>query len=72
MTSLTSSFGTATITIVRAAGSTEPVAVYWSTAGTATPQDISGGFRLIGNADYVGIWENGNAGSRGMVRFDTN
>ncbi|MBL9139058.1 MAG: M10 family metallopeptidase C-terminal domain-containing protein [Verrucomicrobiales bacterium] len=49
---------TATITLVRAEGSSEPVAVYWSLGGTATPI-----------LDYTGIWENGTSGPRGVVSF---
>lgn len=48
----------ATITLVRAEGSSEPVAVYWSLGGTATPV-----------LDYTGIWENGSSGPRGIVSF---
>ena len=52
------SAGHADITLVRAAGSSEPVAVYWTLGGTATE-----------GVDYKGIWEDGTAGGRGIVHF---
>ncbi len=61
--------GPAKITLVRAAGSTEPVAIYWTTAGTATPGASTLAF-VLGTADYVGIWDNGTAGTRGIIRFE--
>ena len=49
---------TATITLVRAENSSDPVAVYWTLGGTATPF-----------LDYTGVWENGSTGARGIVSF---
>ncbi len=51
--------GSLDITLVRAEGSSEPVAVYWSVGGTATA-----------GSDYTGIWEKGTSGPRGFVRFE--
>lgn len=48
----------AVIHLVRAEGSSEPVAVYWTIGGTATP-----------GLDYTGVWENGTSGPRGVARF---
>ncbi|MCC6233547.1 MAG: hypothetical protein IT580_12930, partial [Verrucomicrobiales bacterium] len=48
----------ATITLVRAEGSSDPVAVYWSIGGTASPV-----------LDYTGVWESGLSGPRGIVSF---
>lgn len=47
------------VTLVRAGGSSNPIGVYWTTAGTATP-----------GADYTGaIWENGAVAPRHLVYF---
>ncbi len=47
-----------TVHLVRAEGSTQPLAVYWSVGGTATA-----------GLDYTGIWENGVSGPRGVAQF---
>jgi len=52
----------ATITLVRAEGSSHPLAAYWTAAGTAEEGAAAGD-------DYVGIWENELGRSRGLVRF---
>ncbi|MBM3881910.1 MAG: LEPR-XLL domain-containing protein, partial [Verrucomicrobia bacterium] len=57
------SAGVATITLVRAEGSSEPVAVYWSMGAPATPGIATPG------VDYTGIWEGGASGPRGIVSF---
>jgi hypothetical protein len=59
------SAGTATITLVRAAGSSQPVVVLWTEHGTANPL----GMFPASDADYVGIWEHGTWGKRMIVRF---
>ena len=46
------------ITLVRAEGSLEPVAVFWTLGGTATSV-----------ADYTSSWDLGTHGRRGIVRF---
>ncbi len=56
--SVTEGAGSAWITLARAAGSSEPTAVFWSVGGSATH-----------GLDYTGIWENGAAGPRGTVYF---
>ncbi len=49
------------ITLVRAGGSSNPIGVYWTTAGTATP-----------SADYTGaIWEHGAMPPRHWVYFES-
>ena len=59
-----------TITLVRAAGSSHPIAVYWTlgkpNVGTATP-----GLDYTDESGAPGIWEDGKpgAGGRGIVRF---
>lgn len=50
--------GKAVITLVRAEGSSQPVAVFWSMGGTATP-----------SVDYLGIWAGGTGGPRGVATF---
>ncbi len=50
--------GLATITLVRAADSSQPLAVYWTASGTATA-----------GIDYIGVWENRTSGPRGLVDF---
>ncbi|MBI2924677.1 MAG: carboxypeptidase regulatory-like domain-containing protein, partial [Verrucomicrobia bacterium] len=57
--------GYATITLVAAAGSRDPVAVFWTVHGTATP----GADPPPPGADYLGIWENGLHGTRQIVHF---
>ncbi|MSU60792.1 MAG: LEPR-XLL domain-containing protein [Pedosphaera sp.] len=47
-----------TVHLVRAEGSSQPLAVFWSIGGTATP-----------GLDYTGIWESGTSGPRGVVQF---
>ena len=57
--------GTATITLMRAPGSTQAVAVLWTEHGSAN----SLGLFPAANSDYIGIWEHGTWGSRQVVRF---
>ncbi len=55
--------GTATITLVRAGGSVDPIAVYWTVGGGSTLGKATAG------SDYAGIWETGASGDRRMIRF---
>jgi Ca2+-binding RTX toxin-like protein len=58
------------ITVVRAAGSSQPLGVYWTIGGTATPGAALDGDP--GPVDYIGIWENDTLGPRGFVSFAAN
>lgn len=53
----------ATITLVRAGGSVDAIAVYWTIGGVATIGKATAG------SDYLGIWERGASGKRPTVRF---
>ena len=59
------SAGTATITLMRAPGSTQALAVLWTERGTAHPL----GMFAAADSDYIGLWEQGTWGARQIVRF---